>query len=84
MKDRKEKLKEFKAQYCGEVKCIDHIPLIIRWSDKTKKETVIEEYVDIVDYQQTLLGLMAIKLCGRKQGKRMGISLWQIDGERKI
>ncbi|MCD6510406.1 MAG: sulfatase-like hydrolase/transferase [Thermoprotei archaeon] len=45
-----------------------HIPLLIRWPEKIRKGTVIEEIVSTVDFQQTLLGLIGIKPCGREQG----------------
>lgn len=109
-------IKEIKAQYCGEVKCLDdnigklleclsrnklmddtiiifttdhgdymgehglqsknelyevayRIPLLIRWPEKIKKGTVINRMVSMVDFQQTVLGLMGIKPCGREQGR---------------
>lgn len=111
-----DELKRIKAQYCGEVKCIEYnvgrilnclseqgilddtivvftsdhgeymgehgllqknqlyetaykIPLVIRWPEKIIPGTEINSLVDTVDFQQTILGLMDIKPCGREQGR---------------
>lgn len=108
-------LRERKAHYCGEVKCIDdnvgrildcleeegildntivvfttdhgdylgehglhgknqlyetayRIPLVIRSPQKIPAGTVIDNIVSMVDFQQTILGLMEIEPCGREQG----------------
>lgn len=113
--EREEKLRHIKAQYCGEVKCIDdnvgrilaylkekdilentiiafttdhgeymgehglleknnlydsvyRIPLLIRWPEKIKKGIEIKEFVNIVDFQQTVLGIMDLEPCGKEQG----------------
>jgi len=45
------------------------IPFIVRWPKKIRPGTVINNFVTSVDVQQTLLGLMEIKPCGREQGR---------------
>jgi arylsulfatase A-like enzyme len=45
------------------------IPFIIRWPKKIRSGTVINHFVTNVDVQQTLLGLIGIKSCGREQGR---------------
>ena len=45
------------------------IPFIVRWPKKIRPGTVINNFVTNVDVQQTLLGLMGIKPCGREQGR---------------
>jgi arylsulfatase A-like enzyme len=45
------------------------IPFIIRWPKRIRAGTVINNFVTNVDVQQTLLGLMGIKSCGREQGR---------------
>ena len=45
------------------------IPFIVRWPKRIKPGTVINNFVTNVDVQQTLLGLMEIKPCGREQGR---------------
>jgi len=114
--ERKAWLRRQKAQYCGEVKCIDdnvgrmlaclreigvlddtivvfttdhgeymgehglmyknqlyetahRIPMLVRWPAKIAKGTVVANVVSTVDFQQTILGIMGIKPCGREQGR---------------
>lgn len=114
--DREAKLRRVKAQYCGQVKCIDdnvgrilscleqqgildktlvifttdhgeymgehglleknnlyetayRIPMLMRWPDKLKAGTVIDRMISLVDFQQTLLGVLGITPCGREQGR---------------
>jgi uncharacterized sulfatase len=45
------------------------IPFIIRWPKRIRAGTVINNFVTNVDAQQTLLGLMGFKSCGREQGR---------------
>jgi len=45
------------------------IPFIVRWPKKIQPGTVINQFVTNVDVQQTLLGIMGIKPCGREQGR---------------
>lgn len=45
------------------------IPFIVRWPKKIRPGTVINNFITSVDVQQTLLGLMEIKPCGREQGR---------------
>ncbi len=45
------------------------IPLVIRWPEKIAAGTVIDRVVSIVDFQQTLLGLLDVPACGREQGR---------------
>ncbi|MHC4587352.1 MAG: sulfatase-like hydrolase/transferase [Planctomycetota bacterium] len=45
------------------------IPFIVRWPKRIRPSTVINNFVTNVDVQQTLLGLMKIKPCGREQGR---------------
>ncbi len=45
------------------------IPFIVRWPKRIRPGTVINNFVTNVDVQQTLLGLMEIKPCGREQGR---------------
>jgi len=45
------------------------IPFIIRWPKRIRPGTEINNFVTNVDVQQTLLGLMGIKPCGREQGR---------------
>ncbi|MFH1881573.1 MAG: sulfatase-like hydrolase/transferase [Planctomycetota bacterium] len=45
------------------------IPFIVRWPKKIRPGTVINQFVTNVDVQQTLLGLIGIKPCGREQGR---------------
>jgi len=45
------------------------IPFIVRWPKRIRAGTVINNFVTNVDVQQTLLGLMEIKPCGREQGR---------------
>jgi arylsulfatase A-like enzyme len=45
------------------------IPFLIRWPEKIKRGLEINHFVTNVDVQQTLLGLMEIKPCGREQGR---------------
>jgi arylsulfatase A-like enzyme len=45
------------------------IPFIVRWPKRIKSGTVINNFVTNVDVQQTLLGLMGFKPCGREQGR---------------
>ncbi|MBW7989843.1 MAG: sulfatase-like hydrolase/transferase [Planctomycetes bacterium] len=45
------------------------IPFIVRWPKRIRPGTVINNFVTNVDVQQTLLGLMGIKPCGREQGR---------------
>jgi len=45
------------------------IPFIVRWPKKIRPGTVINQFVTNVDVQQTLLGIMGIKPCGREQGR---------------
>ena len=45
------------------------IPFLVRWPKKIRPGTVINHFVTNVDVQQTLLGLMGIKPCGREQGR---------------
>jgi uncharacterized sulfatase len=45
------------------------IPFIVRWPNRIRHGTVINNFVTNVDAQQTLLGLMGIKPCGREQGR---------------
>jgi arylsulfatase A-like enzyme len=110
------KLRETKASYCGEVKCIDdnvgrllrtlsecgilddtivvftsdhgeymgehgfmhknnlyetayRIPLMIRWPAVIKQATIVNRLVAIVDFQQTITGLLGIGSSGREQGR---------------
>lgn len=46
-----------------------HIPFLIRYLGKINKGTIVEEYISIVDFQPSLLGLVGIKKCGREQGR---------------
>ncbi|MCP4263852.1 MAG: sulfatase-like hydrolase/transferase [Planctomycetes bacterium] len=45
------------------------IPFIVRWPKRIKSGTVINNFVTNVDVQQTLLGLIGFKPCGREQGR---------------
>ena len=45
------------------------IPFIVRWPKRIRAGTAINNFVSNVDVQQTLLGLMGIKPCGREQGR---------------
>jgi uncharacterized sulfatase len=45
------------------------IPFLVRWPKKIQPGTAISHFVTNVDVQQTLLGLMGIKPCGREQGR---------------
>ena len=45
------------------------IPFIVRWPEKIKAGTVIDNFVSNVDVPPTLLGLMGIKPSGREQGR---------------
>jgi uncharacterized sulfatase len=45
------------------------IPFLVRWPKKIRAGTVINHFVTNVDVQQTLLGLIGIKPCGREQGR---------------
>ncbi|GMQ56536.1 sulfatase [Vallitalea sediminicola] len=45
------------------------IPFLIRWPEKIIKETKVKEYITVVDFQQTILGLMDIPPSGREQGR---------------
>ena len=45
------------------------IPFIVRWPKRIRAGTVINNFVTNVDVQQTLLGLMGFKSCGREQGR---------------
>jgi uncharacterized sulfatase len=45
------------------------IPFLIRWPEKIPASRVVDEFVTNLDVQQTLLGLMGIKACGREQGR---------------
>ncbi|WP_206109205.1 sulfatase-like hydrolase/transferase [Paenibacillus sp. HB172176] len=45
------------------------IPLIMRWPEQLKAGSVVDRIVSIVDFQQTLLGLLGLPPCGREQGR---------------
>jgi len=45
------------------------IPFIVRWPETIQPGTAVNHFVTNVDVQQTLLGLMGIKPCGREQGR---------------
>jgi len=45
------------------------IPFLIRWPKKIPAGLVLDRFVTNVDVQQSLLGLMGIKPCGREQGR---------------
>jgi arylsulfatase A-like enzyme len=45
-----------------------HLPFLIRWPEKINKETVVDEYISLVDFQQTLLGLLGVEPCGKEEG----------------
>lgn len=44
------------------------IPMLMKWPEKIKEGTVIDNVVSNVDFQPTILGLMGIESCGREQG----------------
>lgn len=116
MEEREQKLRRIKAQYCGEVKCIDdnvgriikylkdqnlydntiivfttdhgeymgehglleknnlfdtayHIPMIMSWPERVPAGTEVDNYVSIVDFQQTLLSLVGLEASGLEQGR---------------
>ena len=46
-----------------------HIPMLIRWPEEIAKETIINNIVTNVDFQQTLLGLVGSEPSGREQGR---------------
>ncbi|WP_127586272.1 sulfatase-like hydrolase/transferase [Paenibacillus koleovorans] len=109
------KLREAKAQYCGEVKCIDdnvgrllavlaerglaentivvftsdhgdymgehglvhknnlyetayRIPMLIRWPVAIAPGTSVDRLIGLVDFQQTMAGLIGLTPSGREQG----------------
>ncbi|MBM3335209.1 sulfatase-like hydrolase/transferase [Candidatus Sumerlaeota bacterium] len=45
------------------------LPFLVRWPEKIKPGAVSERFVTNVDAQQTILGLMGIRPCGREQGR---------------
>lgn len=45
------------------------IPMLIRWPEKIKEGTVIDRFFSLVDFQQTILGLVNIGPSGREQGR---------------
>ena len=45
------------------------IPFVIRWPKAIPAGRIIGEFITNVDVQQTLLGLLGIKPCGREQGR---------------
>ena len=45
------------------------LPFLVRWPEKIRAGTVVEQFVTNVDVQQTLLGLMGIEPSGREQGR---------------
>ncbi|MFX0099651.1 MAG: sulfatase-like hydrolase/transferase [Candidatus Hodarchaeota archaeon] len=45
------------------------IPVLIRWPEKIKAGTVVENICSTVDFPQTLFGLLGIKPSGREQGR---------------
>lgn len=45
------------------------IPFLVRWPEKIKPNTVVDNFITNVDVQQTLLGLMKTKPCDREQGR---------------
>jgi len=44
------------------------IPLLIRWPERIEPGTVLKSIVSTVDFQPTMLRLMAVEPCGREQG----------------
>jgi len=58
-------MQKSKAQYCGLVKCIDDN--VGRILQVLKDERILDDTIIVV--QQTLLGLMGFKSCGREQGR---------------
>lgn len=45
------------------------IPFLVRWPSAIRKGTVVNSIITMVDFQQTLLGLMDVAPSGREQGK---------------
>ncbi len=45
------------------------IPFLIRWPKKVEKGLSIDETITVVDFQQTILGLMEYPPSGREQGR---------------
>jgi arylsulfatase A-like enzyme len=45
------------------------VPFLIRWPARIPAGRRIEAFVTAVDVQQTILGLMGLKPCGREQGR---------------
>ncbi len=45
------------------------VPCLIRWPAEISPGTVVDRVVASVDFQQSLLGLVGLEVCGREQGR---------------
>lgn len=45
------------------------VPMMIRWPEKIKAGTRVEQCIGSVDFHPTILGLMGVACCGREQGQ---------------
>ena len=46
-----------------------HIPFVVRYPARIQPGHVVDQFVTTVDAQQTLLGLLGLRACGRDEGR---------------